>query len=155
MADARRARAEGRTTRVGQTEPVGPSGARRSPSHVVNTATGPNAQEQQGSSQPAIEHPDGHTATASLVPASGSPSRARPEMPHGQPALALAAELLRYRPAPDCHNVWLQHIEELVATAGDPAALSCSFRPQPSLANDEEQHAPPPPPRRGARPEPR
>ncbi|KAE8791852.1 hypothetical protein D1007_33681 [Hordeum vulgare] len=127
MADARRARAERRATRVAQTAPVGPGGARRSPSLMVNTATGPDAQEHQGSSQPATEQPDGRTATPSLVPASGSASRARPKMSHGRHALAMAVELLLYYPAPDRHNESLQRIEELVATVSDPAALSCSF----------------------------
>ncbi|KAE8793869.1 hypothetical protein D1007_31458 [Hordeum vulgare] len=155
MADARRPCVEHRATRVAHTEPAGLAGACRSPSPVVNAARGPDAQEQQGSSQPATEHPDGRTATPSLVRAFESASRARPEMPHGRRAVAMATELLRYRPTPDCHNDWLQRIEELVATAGDSAALSCSFRPQPSLANDEEQGAPPPPPRRDGRPKPR
>ncbi|KAE8819215.1 hypothetical protein D1007_02969 [Hordeum vulgare] len=104
MAHARRACIECRATSVAQTAPMGPVGARLSRSTVVNAATGPNAQEQQGSSQPATEHPDGRTTTPSLVRASGSASRARPEMPHGRHALALATELLRYRPAPDRHN---------------------------------------------------
>ncbi|KAE8809847.1 Puromycin-sensitive aminopeptidase [Hordeum vulgare] len=135
--------------------PAGPVGACRSPPPVVNASTGPNAQEQQGSSQPATEHPDGHTATPSLVRASGSASHARLEMPHGRHALAMAIELLRYQPAPDRHNDWLQRIEELVSAAGDSTSLSCSFRPQLSQANDEEQDAPPPPPRRDVCPEPR
>ncbi|KAE8805606.1 hypothetical protein D1007_18273 [Hordeum vulgare] len=86
MADARRARAERRTTRVAQTVPVGPVDYRWSPSPMVNTATGPDAQEQQGSSQSATEQPNGRNATLSLVRASGSASRARPEMPHGRHA---------------------------------------------------------------------
>ncbi|KAE8799573.1 hypothetical protein D1007_24950 [Hordeum vulgare] len=106
MADARWARAE-RATRVAQTAPAGPASARWSLSPVVNAATGPDAQEQQGSSQPAIEHHDGRTTTPSLVQASGVTSHARPEMPHGWRALAMATELLRYRPAPDRHNDWL------------------------------------------------
>ncbi|KAE8767147.1 hypothetical protein D1007_61532 [Hordeum vulgare] len=154
MADIRGARAERRASRVAQTVPVGPAGARRSPSPMVNATTGPDAQEQQGSSQPATKKPDGRTATPSLVRASGSASRTRSEMPHGRRALAMAAELLRYRPAPDRHNDWLQHIEELVAVVGDPMTLSYSFRPQPSLANNEEKDAPPPPLWRGAHPEP-
>ncbi|KAE8811867.1 hypothetical protein D1007_11285 [Hordeum vulgare] len=97
------------------------------PSPMVNAATGPDAQEQQGSSKTATEQPDGRTATPSLVRASWSASRARLEIPHGRRALAMAAELLRYRPAPDRHNDWLQRIEELIAAAGDPAALSCSL----------------------------
>ncbi|KAE8775311.1 hypothetical protein D1007_52181 [Hordeum vulgare] len=122
---------------------------------MVNAATGPDAQEQQGSSEPVSEQPDGQTASPLLVRGSGSASRARPEMLHGWCTLSMAAELLSYRPAPDRHNDKLQRIEELVATAGDPAALSFSFRPQPSLANDEEQDARSPPPQPGARPEPR
>ncbi|KAE8798044.1 hypothetical protein D1007_26782 [Hordeum vulgare] len=153
MADARRARAERRATRVPQTAPVGPAGARWSP--MANATTGPDAQEQQGSSQPATEQPTGRIATPLLVRASGSASRARPEMPHGRRALAMVTELLRYRPAPDRHNGWLQRIEELVAAAGDPVTFSCSFQPQPSLVNDEEKDVPPPPPRHGAHPEPR
>ncbi|KAI5021455.1 hypothetical protein ZWY2020_058185 [Hordeum vulgare] len=132
MADVPRVRAERRATRIAQTTRAGTAGARRSQSPVVNAATGPDVQEQQGSSQPATEHPDGRTATPSLVQTSGSASHARPEMPHGRRALAMATELLRYRPAPDRHNNWLQRIEELVATAGDSAALSYSFRLQPS-----------------------
>ncbi|KAE8817754.1 hypothetical protein D1007_04520 [Hordeum vulgare] len=106
---------------------MGPAGACRSPSPMVNAAMGPSAQEQQGSSHPATEQPDGRTATMSLVRASGSASRARLEMPHGRHVLAMATELLRYRPAPDRHNDWLPRIEELVAAAGDPVVLSCSF----------------------------
>ncbi|KAE8796126.1 hypothetical protein D1007_28986 [Hordeum vulgare] len=136
MDDARWARAEHRATRVAQTAPAGPVGARRSPSPVVNAATGSNAQEQQGSSQPATEQPDGRTATPSIVRAFGLASRARPKMPHGRRVLAMATKLLRYRPTPDRHNGWLQRIEELVAAAGDSAMLSCLFRPQPSLGND-------------------
>ncbi|KAE8772281.1 hypothetical protein D1007_55732 [Hordeum vulgare] len=98
-----------------------------SPSPVVNTATGPDAQEEQGSSQSATEQPDGRAANLSLVRAFGSASRARPEMPHGRHALAIAIKLLHYRPTPDSHNDWLQCIEELVAAAGDSAALSYSF----------------------------
>ncbi|KAE8779817.1 hypothetical protein D1007_47134 [Hordeum vulgare] len=104
MADARRARAERHATRVAQTAPVGPAGARWSPSPVVNAAMGNDAHEQQGSSVPATEHPDGRKATPSLVRTSGSISNALPEMPHGQHALAMDTELLRYRPAPDRHN---------------------------------------------------
>ncbi|KAE8799272.1 hypothetical protein D1007_25401 [Hordeum vulgare] len=104
MADARRARTECRATCVAQMAPAGPAGARRSPSPVVNAATGPDAQEQQGSSQPTIEHHDGRTATLSLVWASRATSHARPEMPHGRRALSMAAELLRYRSALDHHN---------------------------------------------------
>ncbi|KAE8785798.1 hypothetical protein D1007_40438 [Hordeum vulgare] len=107
MADARRACTEHRATRVAQTAPVGPAGARWSPSPMVNAATGPDAKEQQGSFQWASERPDGRTATPSLIGAFGSASRARPEMPHGWRALAMATELLRYRPAPDHHNGWL------------------------------------------------
>ncbi|KAE8794322.1 hypothetical protein D1007_30961 [Hordeum vulgare] len=84
-----------------------PAGSRRSPSPMVNAATGPDVQEQQGSSESATEQPNGHTATPSLVPASGSASRARPEMPHGRRTLSMVAELLRYWPTPDCHNDWL------------------------------------------------
>ncbi|KAE8791471.1 hypothetical protein D1007_34111 [Hordeum vulgare] len=111
MADARRARAKHRATRVAHTMQAGPAGTHRSPSLVVNAATGLDTQEQQGSSQPATEQADGRTATLSLVRASGSASRARTEMPHGRGALAMATELLRYRPAPDRHNDWLQRIE--------------------------------------------
>ncbi|KAE8802887.1 hypothetical protein D1007_21321 [Hordeum vulgare] len=124
MADARRARAECHATRVAQTTPAGPAGARRSLSPVMNAATGPDVMDQQGSSQSATKHPDGRTATPSLVWASGSASRSRPEMPHDRRPLAMAIELLRYRPVPDCHNDWLQRIAELVTVACDSAALS-------------------------------
>ncbi|KAE8767561.1 hypothetical protein D1007_61055 [Hordeum vulgare] len=136
MANARRACVERRATRIAHTAPAGPARAHRSPSPVVNAATGPDAQEQQGSSQTATEQPDGRTATPSLVRASGSASRARPEMTHGRRTLAMDAVLLRYRPAPDRHKDWLQRVEELIAAVGDPVTLSCSFRPQPSLTND-------------------
>ncbi|KAE8806403.1 hypothetical protein D1007_17458 [Hordeum vulgare] len=155
MAHARRARAERRATRIAQTAPVGVAGARRKPWPVVNVATGPKDQEQQGSSQSVTKQDDDLTITPSLVRASGSASRARSEASHGRRALAMATELLRYQPAPDCHNEWLQRIEELVAAAGDSSALSSSLRPQPSLTNDEEQDAPHPPSRRGVDPEPR
>ncbi|KAE8819127.1 hypothetical protein D1007_03114 [Hordeum vulgare] len=98
MTDARRA------TRIAQTAPVDAVGTRRSPSPVVNAATGPEAQEQHGSSQPTTEPADGRTAMPSLATPSGSASRARPERPHGRRALAMATELLRYRPAPDRHD---------------------------------------------------
>ncbi|KAE8772545.1 hypothetical protein D1007_55462 [Hordeum vulgare] len=98
MADARRARAERRATRIAQTAPVGPAGAPRSPSPMVNAATGPDAQEQQGSSQPVTEHPDDRTATPPLVRASGSASNARSEVSQGRRMLAMATELLFYRP---------------------------------------------------------
>ncbi|KAE8811155.1 hypothetical protein D1007_12066 [Hordeum vulgare] len=104
MVDARRARIERRATRVAQAAPVGPAGMRRSPLPMANATTGPDAQEQQGSFQPATEQPDGRTATPSLARASGSASRARPEMPHGWRALVMATELVRYRSAPDRHN---------------------------------------------------
>ncbi|KAE8794165.1 Polypyrimidine tract-binding protein-like protein 1 [Hordeum vulgare] len=133
---------ECRATRIAQTAPVSAVGARRSPSPMVNAATGLEAQEQQGSSQPATEPIDGRTATPLLARPSGSASRARLEMPHGRRALAMATELLRYRPAPDHQDDWCYHIEELIAAACNSAALSCSLRPQPSLAN-EEQDAPP------------
>ncbi|KAE8774572.1 hypothetical protein D1007_53025 [Hordeum vulgare] len=155
MVEACRARTEYRATCVAQMASLGPAGACRSPSPVVNAATGPEAQEHQVSSQPATEHPDGRTSTPSLVLASGLASRTRPEMPHGRHALAMATELLRYRPAPDRHNDWLQRIEELVAAASDSLVLSYSFRHEPSQANDEEQDAPPLPLQREARPEPR
>ncbi|KAE8774519.1 hypothetical protein D1007_53076 [Hordeum vulgare] len=125
MADARRARTERRATRVAQMAPVGPAGTCRSPSPIVNATTGPEAQEQQDSSQPNTEQADGRTTTTSLIRASGSASRARPEMPHGRRALAMATELLRHRPALDCHNDWLQCIEDLIAAAIDSVALSC------------------------------
>ncbi|KAE8787650.1 hypothetical protein D1007_38474 [Hordeum vulgare] len=80
MVDALRARTERRTNRVAQTALVGPAGACRSPSPMANAATGPDAQEQQGSSQPVTKQADGRTATPSLVRASGSASRARSEM---------------------------------------------------------------------------
>ncbi|KAI4992054.1 hypothetical protein ZWY2020_041917 [Hordeum vulgare] len=103
MADAHQARADCRITRFAQTALVGPAGTHRSPSPMVNAATGPDAQEQ-GSSQPATEQPDSRTTTPSLVRASGSALRARSEMPHGRRALAMASELLCYRPAPDLHK---------------------------------------------------
>ncbi|KAE8806114.1 hypothetical protein D1007_17716 [Hordeum vulgare] len=135
MADTRRACTERRPTRVAQTAPMGPAGARWSPSPMVNAAAGPDAKEKQGSFLSATERLDGRTATPSLVGAFGSASRAWPEMPHGQRALAMAAELLRYRPALDHHNGWLQSIEELVAATGDPAVLSFLFPPQPGSAS--------------------
>ncbi|KAE8802894.1 hypothetical protein D1007_21328 [Hordeum vulgare] len=129
MAEARQARAERRATRVAQTAPEGPISARRSPSPGVNADMGPDAQEEQGSSHPATEHPNGCTATLSLIRASGAASHTRPEMPHGRHALSMTTELLHYRPSPHCHDKWLQHIEELVAAAGESAVLSFSFRP--------------------------
>ncbi|KAE8776620.1 hypothetical protein D1007_50733 [Hordeum vulgare] len=127
MADACRVRAECRATRVAQITPVSAAGARRSPSPVVNAATGPEVQEQQGSSQPVIEQPDGRTATLSLARPSRSVSRAQQVMPHGRGALAMATELLRYRPAPNRHDDWLQRIEELMSAVGNSGAHSCSF----------------------------
>ncbi|KAE8792255.1 hypothetical protein D1007_33190 [Hordeum vulgare] len=154
MADARRVRVERCTTCMAQTAPVGAAGVRRSPSPVVNAATGPEVQEQQGSSHPVSEPVDGCTTTPSLARPSGSASHARPEMPHGWRARAMATELLRYRPTPDRHDDWLHRIEEVITAAGDSAALSCSVRPLPCLANNEEQDTPPPPPRRVSNPEP-
>ncbi|KAE8799943.1 hypothetical protein D1007_24562 [Hordeum vulgare] len=104
MADARRACAERHATRVALMAPMGRTGVCRSPSSMANAATGTDVQEQQSSSQPATEQPDSRTATPSLVRASGSASRARPEMSHGRRTLDMATELLRYRPAPDRHN---------------------------------------------------
>ncbi|KAE8782878.1 hypothetical protein D1007_43704 [Hordeum vulgare] len=127
MEDARRARAERHATLVAQTAIMGPTGACLSPSPMGNAAMGPDAQEHQGSCQPATEHPDGRTATPSLVRAAGSASRTRPEMSRSWRMLAMATELLRYRPAPDRHNDWLQRMEELVAAAGDPVAFSYLF----------------------------
>ncbi|KAE8775475.1 hypothetical protein D1007_52032 [Hordeum vulgare] len=149
MADAHRARAKRRATRVAQTVPISAAGACRSPSLVMNAATGPEVQEQQGSSQPVAARPLRHSSALQ------GRHRTLDRRLHGRRALAMATELLRYSPACDCHNDWLQRIEELVAAVGDSAALSCSLRPQPSLPNDEEQDTPPPPPRRGANPEPR
>ncbi|KAE8784150.1 hypothetical protein D1007_42322 [Hordeum vulgare] len=120
MADARRVRAERRTTCITHTTPVGAVGARRSPSPVVNAATSPEIQEQQGSSQPVTEPVDARTASPSLARPSGSASRAPPEMPHGHRALAMATKLLRYRPAPDRHDDWLHRIEELITAAVTP-----------------------------------
>ncbi|KAE8797378.1 hypothetical protein D1007_27486 [Hordeum vulgare] len=94
---------------------------------MVNAASGLEVQEQQGSSQPVTEPVDVRTATPSLARPSGSASRARPEVPHGWRVLAMATELLRYRPAPDRHDEWLQRIKELITTSGDSAALSCSL----------------------------
>ncbi|KAE8799937.1 hypothetical protein D1007_24634 [Hordeum vulgare] len=124
MAEARRARAERRTARVAHAAPSGPSDACRLPSPMMNAAMGPDAQEQKGSSQPITEHRDIRTATPSLVRGSGATSHARPEMPHGRHALAMAIELLCYQPALDRHHDWLKRIEDLVATAGHSAALS-------------------------------
>ncbi|KAE8776973.1 hypothetical protein D1007_50335 [Hordeum vulgare] len=143
MADARRARAERLVARVAQTVPAGPACTRRSPSPVLNAATGPDAQEQEGSSQPATEHRDGRTATPSLVRGSGATSHARPEMPHGRCTLAMATDLLRYRPTSDHHYDCLHRIEELVAAAGDSMALSCSFRPNlPKQTTKNKMHRP-------------
>ncbi|KAE8768790.1 hypothetical protein D1007_59692 [Hordeum vulgare] len=139
MADARRVCMECRATRIAQTTPVGNAGARRSPSPVMNAATGSEAQEQQCPSQPPAEHVDGCTATPLLVRPSRPASHARPQMPHGRRALAMANELLCYRPAPDRHDDWIHRIVELIAAAGDSAALFCSLRPQPSLTKNEEQ----------------
>ncbi|KAE8820098.1 hypothetical protein D1007_01797 [Hordeum vulgare] len=144
MADARRVCVECRATHIAQTAPIGAGDAHRSPLPMVNAATGPEAQEQQCSSQPATEQVDGRTATPSLARPSGSASRARLEMPHGRRALAMATELLRCRPAPGHHDDWLHRIKELIVTAGDSATLSCSLRPEPSLTNNEEQDALPP-----------
>ncbi|KAE8811434.1 hypothetical protein D1007_11819 [Hordeum vulgare] len=119
MADARPVRTERHATRVAKTAPVGAAGARRSPSPMVNAATGPEVQEQQGSSHPVTEQADGYTTTPLLTRSSGSASHVRPEMPHGRCGLAMATELLRYRPAPDRHDDWLQRIEELIVVAGD------------------------------------
>ncbi|KAE8787888.1 hypothetical protein D1007_38104 [Hordeum vulgare] len=154
MVEARQVHVEHRATRITQTAPVGAAGSRRSPSPVVKAATGTKVQEQQGSSHPVIEQADVRIATPSLTRPSGSASRAWTEMPHDRHALAMATELLRYRPAPDCHDDWLQLIEALIATAGDSTVLSCSPRPRPSLATNEEQDAPAPPPRRVEDPEP-
>ncbi|KAE8787394.1 hypothetical protein D1007_38667 [Hordeum vulgare] len=104
---------------------------------MVNAATGPEVQEQQGSSQPVTEPVDGRTTTPSLARPSASTSRARPKMPHGRHALAMATELLRYRPAPDRHDDWIECIEELITAAGDSATLSCSLRLQSSLVYNE------------------
>ncbi|KAE8770749.1 hypothetical protein D1007_57476 [Hordeum vulgare] len=129
MADARRAHAQHRATRIAQTVPVGPAGERRSRSRVVNAATGPKIQEREGSSHLATEHPDGRTATPSLARPSGTASHAWPEVPHRWRALAMATE--------------------------DSTMLSCVIRPQPSQANDKEQDVPPPPSRHDVRTEPR
>ncbi|KAE8794736.1 hypothetical protein D1007_30509 [Hordeum vulgare] len=129
MADAHRVRAERRATHIAQTAHVGAAGARWSPSPMVNAATGPEAQEQQGSSQPPTEQVDGRTATLSLARPSGSASRARLEIPHGRRAFSMVTELLLYRPAPDHHNDLLHRIEEIIAAADDSAVLSCSLRP--------------------------
>ncbi|KAE8766885.1 hypothetical protein D1007_61826 [Hordeum vulgare] len=127
MADARRVRAERRTTRIAQTPHDGATGAHWSSSPVVNAATGPEVRDLQGSSQPV----DGRTATPSLARPSGWTLRARLEVPHGRRALAMATELLHYRPTPDRHDDWLHRIEELIAAAGGSAALSCSFDTNP------------------------
>ncbi|KAE8810857.1 hypothetical protein D1007_12353 [Hordeum vulgare] len=104
MADARRVRAERCATRIAQTAHVGAAGAHPSLSPMVNAATGPEVQEQQGSSQLVTEQVDGRTATLSLAWPSGSASHARPEMPHGRRMLAMSTELLHYRPARDRHD---------------------------------------------------
>ncbi|KAE8791272.1 hypothetical protein D1007_34266 [Hordeum vulgare] len=110
---------------------------------MVNAASSPKAQEKQGSSYPATKPIDGCTTTSSLARPSGLASHARPEMPQGRRALAMATELLLYLTAPDRHEDWLHRIEELITAAGDSAALSCSLRPQPCVANNEEQDVPP------------
>ncbi|KAE8782089.1 hypothetical protein D1007_44608 [Hordeum vulgare] len=145
MADARWVRAERRATRIAQTAPVSAAGVRRSSSPVVNAGTGLEVQEKHGSSQPATEPVYGRTATLSLARPSRSASRARPKMPHDRCTLAMATELLHYRPARDRHDDWLHRIEELITVVGYSSALSCSLRPQPSLANNDEEDAPPPP----------
>ncbi|KAE8805607.1 hypothetical protein D1007_18274 [Hordeum vulgare] len=104
MADARWVRAECRATRIAQTAPVGAAGTRRSPSPLVNAATVTKAQGQQGSFQPLTEHVNGRTTMSSLVTPSGSASRARPDMPHGRCVIAMATELLRYRPVAGRHD---------------------------------------------------
>ncbi|KAE8785815.1 hypothetical protein D1007_40411 [Hordeum vulgare] len=154
MVEPRRVRAERRATRITQTAHEGATDARRSPSPVVNAATGPEVQEQQGSSQPVTEPIDGRTATLPLARPTRSAPRTWPEMPHSRRVLAMATKMLCHRPAPDRHDDWLRRIEELNAAVGDSAALSCSLRPQPSLSNNEEQDAPTPPLRGVADPEP-
>ncbi|KAE8806756.1 hypothetical protein D1007_17116 [Hordeum vulgare] len=106
MADARCVCTERRATRIAQTTPVGAASPHRSPSPVVNDATGPEAHEQHGSAQPATEPINGRTATPSLARPFGSGSHARLEMPYGHRALAIATDLLRYRPGPDRHDDW-------------------------------------------------
>ncbi|KAE8783240.1 hypothetical protein D1007_43334 [Hordeum vulgare] len=123
MADARRARAERRATRIAHTTSVGPTGVRRSPSPIENAATGPDVQNSKAPPSRLPSTPTAAPPLPSLVWASGSASRTRPEMLHGRRALAMATELLHYRSVPNRHNNWLQHIEELVAAAGDSAAL--------------------------------
>ncbi|KAE8774555.1 hypothetical protein D1007_53036 [Hordeum vulgare] len=116
MADARRACAERRATRVAHITTVGPADARRSPSPMANAATGPDAQEQQGSSELATSSP---TARHSVAPPGFRVGLARPSaVPHGRRALAMATELLRYRTAPGRHDDWPQRIDELVAATG-------------------------------------
>ncbi|KAE8818238.1 hypothetical protein D1007_04116 [Hordeum vulgare] len=94
MADARRVRAERRTTRIAQTAPIGDADACGSPSPNVNATTRPEVQEQLGSSQTQCESVDGRITTLSLARPSGSASCARPEMPHVHCMLAMATGLL-------------------------------------------------------------
>ena len=146
MADARRARAERRTTlatRVAQTAPVdGPP--RRSPSPATNAATGPTGNEQQAS----LLHPsmrrDGCTATLSLTPA-GSSSHARRAPTDAPAALLMERELLRYRPVNDLYEEWLDRIADLVSAAGGSPESSLS-PPHPLPATSGVAHGAPPPP---------
>src|SRR4051812_26720976 len=119
MSGSRRARAERRAaiaSRVAQTAPVG-GHPRRSPSPVVNAATGPAGNEQQASSQHPSVRQDGRTATPSLTPA-GSSSRAHRAPLEARAALIASNELLRYCRVDDVYEEWLDCVAELVHAAG-------------------------------------
>ena len=158
MADARRVRAERRAAhaaRVAQTAPPGDGNPRRSPSPAADAATGPVIHEQQDSSLPLPSRRDGHTATPSPIPAAASSSHARRGPANSQAALLMARELLRYRPADDLYEEWLDRIAELVSAAGEAPASSRSLPPPPPRAGDPAHGVPLPPLGRDVIPEPR
>lgn len=153
MVDARHVRAERRASGVAQTTPVGNNAPRRSASLVAIATTDPTAHEQHDSSLPPSMRRDGRNATPSPTPATVSFSHDRRGPANAQAVLLMARELLRYRPANDLYDVWLDRIAQLVNAVGDAPVLSRSPHPLPSQAGNVAHGAPPP--LHGADPEPR
>ena len=122
MVDTRRACAARRATNVAQTAPAGNGAPLRPNSPVANAATDPAVHEQQDSSLSLSVRQDDRTATPSPSPAAASSSLVRRGPVYQQPALLMARELLRYRPADDLYDEWLHRITELVNTAGEAPA---------------------------------
>ena len=118
------------------TAPAGNGAPLRPNSPVANAATDPAVHEQQDSSLPLSVWLEGRTATPSPSPATASSSLVCRGPVYQQPALLMARDLLRYRPADDLYDEWLHCITELVNAAGEAPTPTHSSRPPSPMAGN-------------------